>query len=44
MQLRAKIGIIATAAIVAAGLALGLMPRAQRVDIAEVKRAPLVVT
>jgi HlyD family secretion protein len=44
MQLRAKIGIILTAAIVAAGLALGLMPRAQRVDIAEVKRAPLVVT
>ncbi len=44
MQLRAKIGIIATAAIVAAGLALGLMPRAQRVDIADVKRAPLVVT
>jgi HlyD family secretion protein len=29
---------------VAAGLVLGLMPRAQRVDIAEVKRAPLVVT
>jgi len=44
MQLRAKIGILATAAIVAAGLALGLMPRAQRVDMAEVKRAPLVVT
>jgi len=44
MQLRVKIGILATAAIVAAGLALGLMPRAQRVDMAEVKRAPLVVT
>lgn len=44
MQLSAKIGILATAAIVAAGLAFGLMPRAQRVDMAEVKRAPLVVT
>ncbi|MGK2951722.1 MAG: efflux RND transporter periplasmic adaptor subunit [Thiobacillus sp.] len=44
MKSRAKIGILATAALVAAGLALGLMPRAQPVDMAEVKRAPLVVT
>lgn len=43
MLLRAKIGILATAALVAAGLAYGFMPRAQLVDIAEVKRAPLEV-
>jgi HlyD family secretion protein len=44
MRLRAKIGMLATAALVAAGLALGFMPRALPVDIAEVKRAPLMVT
>ena len=44
MRLRAKIGILATAVIVAAGLALGFMPRAVPVDVAEVKRAPLTVT
>jgi HlyD family secretion protein len=44
MQLRAKIGMLATAVLVAAGLALGFMPRAQPVDVAEVKRAPLAVT
>jgi HlyD family secretion protein len=44
MQLRAKIGMLATAVIVAAGLVVGFMPRAQPVDIAEVKRAPLRVT
>lgn len=35
---------LATALVVAAGLAVGFMPRAQPVDIAEVKRAPLAVT
>ena len=44
MQLRAKIGMLATAVIVAAGLVYGFMPRAVPVDIAEVKRAPLAVT
>ncbi|MBU1407173.1 MAG: HlyD family efflux transporter periplasmic adaptor subunit [Gammaproteobacteria bacterium] len=44
MQLRAKIGMLAIAVIVAAGLVCGFMPRAQPVDIAEVKRAPLAVT
>jgi len=44
MRLRAKIGILATAVIVAAGLALGFMPRAVPVDVAEVKRGPLAVT
>lgn len=44
MQLRAKIGILATAALVGAGLVYGFMPRAQPVDIATVKRAPLTVT
>ena len=44
MQLRAKIGILATAALVAAGLVYGFMPRAIPVDLAEVKRAPLMVT
>ncbi|MDQ1315037.1 MAG: HlyD family secretion protein [Pseudomonadota bacterium] len=44
MQLRAKIGILATAALAAAGLAYGFMPRALPVDLAEVKRAPLAVT
>jgi HlyD family secretion protein len=44
MQVRAKIGMLATAVIVAAGLAFGFMPRAVPVDVAEVTRAPLVVT
>jgi HlyD family secretion protein len=44
MKLRAKIGMLATALVVAAGLVVGFMPRAQPVDIAEVKRAPLAVT
>lgn len=44
MQLRAKIGMLATAVLVAAGLVFGFMPRALPVDIAEVKRAPLTVT
>jgi len=44
MQTRAKIGMLATAVIVAAGIAFGLMPRAVPVDLAEVTRAPLVVT
>ncbi|OJW74877.1 MAG: efflux transporter periplasmic adaptor subunit [Thiobacillus sp. 65-1402] len=44
MRLRAKIGMLATAAVVVAGLAYGFMPRAVLVDLAEVKRAPLAVT
>ncbi len=44
MRLRAKIGMLATAAVVAAGLAIGFMPRAVPVDVAEVKRGPLTVT
>lgn len=44
MRLRAKIGMLATAALVAAGLVIGFMPRAVPVDMAEVKRAPLTVT
>ncbi len=44
MNLRARIGILVTIAVVAAGLAYGFMPRAVPVDVAEVKRAPLVVT
>lgn len=44
MQTRAKIGMLATAVIVAAGIAFGLMPRAVPVDLAEVTRAPLAVT
>ena len=44
MRLRAKIGMAAMAAAVAAGLWLGFMPRAVPVDIAEVTRAPLTVT
>ena len=44
MRLRAKIGMLATAALVAAGLVIGFMPRAVPVDVAEVKRAPLTVT
>lgn len=44
MQTRAKIGMLATAVIVAGGIAFGLMPRAVPVDLAEVTRAPLAVT
>lgn len=44
MRLRAKIGMAAIVAAVAAGLAIGFLPRAARVDVAEVKRAPLAVT
>ncbi len=44
MRLRAKIGMLVTAAVVAAGLALGFMPRPVPADIAEVTRAPLAVT
>jgi HlyD family secretion protein len=44
MNLRARIGILVTAAVVAAGLAYGFMPRAVPVDVAEVTRAPLIVT
>lgn len=44
MQTRAKIGMLATAVVVVAGIAFGLMPRAVPVDLAEVTRAPLAVT
>ena len=44
MQKRAKIGILVTVLVVAAGIAWGLMPRAVPVDMVEVTRAPLVVT
>ena len=44
MRLRAKIGILATVAVVAVGLVIGFMPHAVPVDVAEVKRAPLTVT
>lgn len=44
MRLRAKIGMLATGVLVAAGLVYGFMPRAVPVDLAEVKRAPLTVT
>ncbi len=44
MKLRAKIGLLATAAVVAAGIAWGFLPRAVPVDVAEVKRAPLTVS
>jgi HlyD family secretion protein len=44
MRLRAKIGMLALGVLVAAGLAIGFMPRAIPVDLAEVKRAPLAVT
>ena len=44
MRLRAKIGMISTAVVVAVGLVIGFMPRAVPVDVAEVKRAPLTVT
>lgn len=44
MQTRTKIGMLATAVVVVAGIAFGLMPRAVPVDLAEVTRAPLAVT
>ena len=44
MRLRAKTGMLATAVIVAVGLAYGFMPRAVPVDVAEVTRGPLTVT
>jgi HlyD family secretion protein len=44
MRMRAKIGMLAIIAVVAAGLAIGFMPRAVPVDVAEAKRAPLAVT
>ncbi|MDT3708316.1 MAG: HlyD family efflux transporter periplasmic adaptor subunit [Thiobacillus sp.] len=44
MRLRATFGMLATAAVVAAGLAIGFMPRAVPVDVAVVKRGPLAVT
>ena len=44
MRLRAKIGMLATVAVVAGALAIGFMPRAVPVDVAEVRRAPLAVT
>jgi HlyD family secretion protein len=44
MRLRATIGMLATAVVVAAGLAIDFMPRAVEVDVAEVKRAPLAVS
>lgn len=44
MQLRAKIGMLAIAALLGAGLVYGFMPRPQPVDIVTLKRAPLTVT
>src|SRR5512139_4218785 len=44
MRLRARIGMLALGVLVAAGLAIGFMPRAVPVDLAEVKRGPLAVT
>lgn len=44
MQGRGKIGILVAVALVAAGLVYGFMPRPVPVDVAEVTRAPLVVT
>lgn len=44
MQLRAKIGFLATAAVVIAGLVYGFAPRAVPVDAAAVTIAPLTVT
>ncbi len=44
MQLRPKIGMLVAALLIAGGLVYGFMPRAQPVDISEVKRAPLAVT
>jgi HlyD family secretion protein len=44
MQLRAKIGMGLVGTLVAAGLALGFMPRAVPVDVATVTRAPLTAS
>ena len=44
MQVRAKFGMLALAALVAAGLAWGFMPRAVPVDVAAVEDGPFVVT
>jgi len=44
MQVRAKLGMLAIAALVAAGLVYGFMPRAVPVDVAAVERGPFVVT
>jgi HlyD family secretion protein len=44
MNRRAKTGILATALVVATGIAYGFLSRAVPVDVAEVKRAPLTVT
>ena len=44
MQARGKIVILATVALIAAGLAYGFLPRAVPVDVAVVTRAPLAVT
>lgn len=43
MRVRAKIGILVTVVLVAAGLVYGFLPRAVPVDVAEVRRGPLVV-
>lgn len=44
MQVRAKLGMLALAALVAAGLFYGFMPRAVPVDVAAVETGPFVVT
>lgn len=44
MQVRAKFGMLALAALIAAGLAWGFMPRAVPVDVAAVEVGPFVVT
>jgi HlyD family secretion protein len=44
MQVRVKLGMLAIAALVAAGLVYGFMPRAVPVDVAAVERGPFVVT
>lgn len=44
MQVRAKLGMLALAALVVAGLVYGFMPRAVPVDVAAVETGPFVVT
>jgi HlyD family secretion protein len=44
MQVRAKLGMLALAALVAAGLVYGFMPRAVPVDVAAIETGPFVVT
>lgn len=44
MRRRPKLGMLITAVLIAGGLVYGFMPRAQPVDLSEVKRAPLAVT